>query len=96
MARKHGERVYKIRRVTDGLFSTGGDTPTFDKAGKVWRKLAHVRSHFAVTGDWRKPRVNPGADAYPDCLVVEYELREVGTVAVDGCEKGAAPCASKR
>lgn len=27
---------YKIRRKSDGLYSTGGMTPSFTKQGKVW------------------------------------------------------------
>ncbi len=40
------ERYYLIRRLSDGLYSVGGDHPVFDAVGRVWRSLAHVRGHM--------------------------------------------------
>lgn len=37
---------YKIRRISDGLFSTGGMQPYFTNKGKVWKKESHLKSHL--------------------------------------------------
>jgi DNA gyrase/topoisomerase IV subunit A len=37
--------IYKIRNP-DGLFSTGGEVPTFTAKGKVWRARGHITSHL--------------------------------------------------
>ena len=38
---------YKIRRKSDGKFSTGGTTPTFTKLGKIWKQRSHLTSHLS-------------------------------------------------
>ena len=65
--------VYRIKRA-DGLFSTGGAYPSFQKNGKVWRTKSALSNHVSQLG-------NPGRRAYLDCVVVESELVEtdVGT-----------------
>lgn len=64
--------VYKIRRKSDGLFSTGGCWPTFKANGKAWSTKGALNGHLSQ---------NP---KYVDCEIVEYALvqTEVGT-AVD-------------
>lgn len=37
---------YKIRRKSDGLFSSGGERPTFGNKGKLWKTLGHLHSHL--------------------------------------------------
>ena len=39
------ETIYKIRR-SDGLFSKGGCNPAFDKKGKLWRHIGHLKNHL--------------------------------------------------
>jgi hypothetical protein len=39
-------KFYKIRRKSDGHFSTGGDTPQWSKTGKVWKRISDVKSHL--------------------------------------------------
>lgn len=47
--------VYKIRNGK-GLFSMGGISPTFNKKGKTWTKLAYVKVHLDafrnIPDDW--------------------------------------------
>ena len=47
---------YKIRDNTTGLYSTGGHTPRFTKAGKLWAHIGHVKSHLnffkAIPDSW--------------------------------------------
>lgn len=38
-------KVFKIRDE-NGLFSTGGTSPSFTHAGKVWNNIGHVKSHL--------------------------------------------------
>lgn len=54
-------KMYKIRN-SEGLFSTGGVSPTFSKVGKMWANIGHVKNHL-----------NTGVDisAYDDCELVE-------------------------
>lgn len=37
---------YKIKDRTTGLYSGGGTCPTFNKRGKAWNNLGHVKSHL--------------------------------------------------
>lgn len=41
------ETLYKIQRLSDGLFSTGGYTPRFTKTGKSW-KLGALLNHLTM------------------------------------------------
>lgn len=44
-------RYFKIRRTTDGLFSTGGRPPDFNEKGKLWNSLSAVSGHISMVGD---------------------------------------------
>lgn len=70
---------YKIRRKTDGLFSTGGSAPTFTKKGKVWNQRGHVSSHLNCVGS-RDKTIN---DYYADCELVMMEYVEVETLTME-------------
>jgi len=41
------KHVYKIKRQ-DGLFSTGGYTPRWNKKGKTWNTLGALNSHLGL------------------------------------------------
>jgi hypothetical protein len=69
--------VYKIRRKTDGLFSSGGTYPTFSKKGKTWTGRGHVTSHLSQFGERKKEQY------YKDCEVVCIEIQEVDTDVTD-------------
>jgi hypothetical protein len=69
--------VYKIRRKTDGLFSSGGTYPTFSKKGKTWTARGHVTSHLSQFGDRKKEQY------YKDCEVVRIEIQEVDADVTD-------------
>ena len=72
-------KVYKIRRRSDGLFSTGGSNPTFSKDGKLFKQGALTR-HLAVIGEREFNARFLREDPYKDCEVVTFEMRleEVG------------------
>lgn len=38
--------LYMIRDPNTGLFSTGGSTPKWNTAGKVWKRRGDLSSHF--------------------------------------------------
>lgn len=39
-------RCFKIRDRVTGLWSTGGVTPKFNKTGKTWSTIGHVKNHL--------------------------------------------------
>jgi len=69
--------VYKIRRKSDGLFSKGGMSPSFNEKGKTWTARGHVTSHISQFGDRDKNRY------YKDCEVVRIEIQEVDMYTTD-------------
>lgn len=40
-------KVYMIRRRSDGLYSTGGLHPNFGIAGKMWKNMKEVNAHLS-------------------------------------------------
>ena len=61
------ETIYKIKRRSDGLFSKGGCDPVFDKRGKIWRHIGHLKSHLNQP-DFDRP--------YKDCEIVVLRVVE--------------------
>lgn len=63
--------VYKIRRRSDRMFSTGGRIPNFTKTGKYWKQRGHLTNHLRHVYDnsWSN-------NAYNNCDVVEIEVIE--------------------
>ena len=77
------EKIYKIQR-SDGLFSTGGISPDFNKVGKVWKQIGHLKSHIAQIVSYGSYS-NIGtrmALAYKDCEIAEYEIIKVATMNI--------------
>ena len=81
------ETIYKIRRLSDGLYSAGGSTPTFTKNGKIWKTLTAVKLHIHSAlghgynryGMYQYPNLK---SIYKDCVLVEYNILEIGTANV--------------
>jgi len=78
---------YKIRRKTDGLFSTGGGDPNFTTGGKTYTTMGAVQNHISTISK-RTRRVpphsyqgqrEPSFEIYEDCELVEFELVETAT-----------------
>ena len=59
-------KSYKIRRKSDGLFRAGGIVPKYNKEGKVWKTMVHLRRHLALFG--------PTSILKEDLEILEYEL----------------------
>jgi len=76
--------VYRIRRKSDGLFSTGGNRPSFTVKGKVWNNKGGLHAHLNMNpkkwvatapgpfGEYRSAQ----RDAYEGCELVEFEIVE--------------------
>jgi len=65
----HTIPAWKIRRRSDGLFSTGGRWPRFNEKGKIWYHRGGMTSHVnCVVFD------SFSNEQYFDCEVVEYEV----------------------
>lgn len=67
--------VYKIRRKSDGLFSSGGNWPSFSKKGKEWKQQGHL------TNSLNQAR----RDLYQDCelVTITYIAQETSVRPLD-------------
>ncbi len=65
----HTIPAWKVRRRSDGLFSTGGRWVRFNEKGKIWYNRGGLTSHVnCVVFD------SFSNEQYFDCEVVEYEV----------------------
>ncbi len=72
---------YRIKRMSDGLYSSGTMYPRFRKNGKMWNSLKNIKAHLAMFDNHWKPYAN-------DTYVVEvYEMVLSDTVALDDFKK---------
>lgn len=72
-------KIYKIRCKSDGLFSSGGMAPYWRKEGKSWKK-GPLLSHLTMIRDHYMHR---DRTPYHDAEIVEFEVREAGTLEID-------------
>lgn len=88
MATDTSQKVYMIRRRSDGLYSSGSSWPVFRKNGKMWSTLSKLKQHLSnyyyhcMIRKNGKPvgiDVTAWADmprnAYVNCDVVEAEVQ---------------------
>jgi hypothetical protein len=74
--------VYKIRRKSDGLFSTGGMSPNWSKTGKTWNAIGHLKNHLHQFDHIYDYNRETGQSFYRDetpniyggCEIITYEL----------------------
>ena len=52
----NGNKIYKIRRKSDGLFSLGSECPTFNKQGKAWTRKSYAVSAWRAHVRWATAR----------------------------------------
>lgn len=69
--------VYKIRKKSDGLFSTGGSRPRFTKKGKVWASIGHIRNHLNLPLGYSDIPAWTQYVNVRDLEVVQYAVGEV-------------------
>ena len=66
--------VYKIRRKSDGLFSTGGIYPKFTSLGRFWKRKSDLHQHlFSFVRYWKN--CSDRFD-YLSCDIVEVKIYE--------------------
>jgi hypothetical protein len=54
-------KIYKIRRKSDGLFSCGGTYyPFFSKDGKIWTSIGGLKIHLANLDVYKACRIKVG------------------------------------
>lgn len=79
------DQVFRIRRKSDGLWSTGGCWPGFNKKGKIWRKIGSIRAHLTQVYNTHNHRM-PG-DPYEGCEVVISEYVDTNVLQVEEFRK---------
>jgi hypothetical protein len=66
--------IYKIRRKSDGKYSSGGVRPRFTKAGKIWIDIREIKKHLTYMKEWV---------GYDKTLPFPYEDCEIVVASVD-------------
>lgn len=69
--------VYKIRRKSDGLFSTGGTCPSWNANGKTWNTRGALSNHMAQLRDPYYSRTRRIDDIYGDAEVVYNPVNSI-------------------
>jgi hypothetical protein len=64
-------KVYRIRD-SNGLYSTGGTSPSFTSAGKTWSNIGHVKNHLR---QFSGRNLEVYADA--EIVCVEYTEKDI-------------------
>ena len=67
-------KVYKIRDE-NGLYSTGGTSPEFNKNGKTWNNIGHVKNHLRQFFDRTSYRRNR-SELYDNAEIIAIEISE--------------------
>ena len=67
------DNIFKIKRLSDGKFSSGGARPKFSKTGKIWTSKRYIKSHLALIHAYKNN------NAYEGCQIIEYKLTEEGS-----------------
>lgn len=66
------KKLYMIRRISDGFWSSGGSYPHFTKVGKAWTTTQALHAHLnLIFSDNRGLRYNR---PYDNCEIVEFEI----------------------
>ncbi len=62
------DKMYQIRRKSDGLYSTGGTWPSFNTVGKIWTRPGSLKNHVVMVNQQFKRY----QEHYPygDCEIV--------------------------
>lgn len=68
-------KVYKIRHKITGLYSRGGSSPFWNKKGKTWSTLGHLKRHIANVVDSRYHKMNDMVN----WEIIEIEVSETLT-----------------
>lgn len=71
--RKYPDFCFKIQRIDDGKFSSGGRPPRFTNNGKVWQTYGYLTSHLKMLGFDRMTK------NYGDCRLVVFVEQTAGS-----------------
>lgn len=64
-------KFYKLRDMSTGKYSSGGNNPTWDEdGGKVWMKLGQLKAHLTMWMENNKAPISPFWE------VIEMEVTE--------------------
>ena len=76
------DKMYQIRRKSDGLYSTGGTWPSFNTVGKIWTRPGSLKNHVVMVNQQFKRY----QEHYPygDCEIVTLVIQrdELATLPV--------------
>jgi len=61
--------IYKIKRLSDGLYSSGGQYPFFNKNGKAWTNIGFLKNYLNLFKNY-------GRMVYKDCVLIKIEISE--------------------
>lgn len=76
--------VYKIRRKSDGYFSTGTSSPSFIKeGGKTWSKGSALKAHLTLVKNNHKALPKSFRFVYEDSESVKYLITEIGSMTIE-------------
>lgn len=64
-------KFYKLRDMSNGKYSTGGNDPKWDEdGGKVWMRLKDLKGHLTMWSESNKQAISPFWE------VIEMEVTE--------------------
>lgn len=79
--------LYKIRHKVTGLFSKGGETPSWSKKGKTWSSLGHLKRHISGVVDSRYHYMKDMVNWEIIEIEVSETLKSIGTAQDIAMEK---------
>lgn len=78
-------KFYKLRDMTNGKYSTGGNLPKWNDKGKIWLNIGSLKSHLTTYAKYTGRPISPfweviemeitEATSYPACAIVK-KLKE--------------------
>lgn len=77
-------KMYKIRNKNTGLFSRGGSEPEFNKKGKIWKTMGHLKAHLNQFITYGGKNDSPFIEAkVKNWEVIELEVVESSNILGD-------------
>jgi hypothetical protein len=71
------KKTYRIKRMKDDLFSTGGCNPRFSKSGKTWTQIGHLKNHLNLFNSDEIEKF------YGDCILIAYKEEPIRIIGMD-------------
>lgn len=83
-------KLYKLRDMSTGLYSTGGYYPRWTKSGKVWHTIGTLKTHLKNIVRYSKAPVSPLWEVV-ELHIVESERYPAVAVTGTNAPKSKAP-----